>query len=119
MLITSIILINLALIVYTIPIISGLKRKKLLFWHVVMFCICFICDVSGTFLMFKLGGNKISTWLHDILGYIALVIMLINVIGSVLILRKYHSLNNQFYKFSIFAWIIWVISYALGILVHL
>jgi len=84
-----------------------------------MFCIGLICDVSGTFIMYKLGGSKIIIGIHDILGYIALSLMLINTIGSILTLKKHKNLLNQFYKFSIFAWIIWIISYVLGILVHI
>lgn len=59
MLIVSVILVNLALIIYTVPILNELKRKTLLPWHVVMFCIGLICDIFETFIMYKLGGNKI------------------------------------------------------------
>ena len=119
MIVISIILINVALIFYTISILSEFKRKTLLKWHVIMFCIGLICDVFGTFIMYKLGGNKTSVGIHDILGYSALMLMLINAIGSVIVLKKYENLLNQFYKFSAFAWVIWVISYALGIFTHM
>lgn len=119
MLVVSIVLINLALIIYTISILNEFKRKTLLPWHVVMFCIGLICDVIGTFMMYKVGGSNIGASVHDILGYIAILLMLINTIGSVFTLKKYKNLINKFYKFSVFAWVIWVISYALGIFTHM
>ena len=119
MLFISIILINLALIVYTVSILNEFKRKRLFPWHVVMFCIGLICDVFGTFIMYKLGGSKIRGGVHDILGDIALLLMLINAIASVCVLKKYKNLIDKFYKFSIFAWIIWIISYVVGVITHM
>lgn len=116
----SIILISIALIIYTISILNEYKQKKLLPWHVIMFCIGFIFDVAGTFIMYKIGGNKVPSGLHGILGYIALLLMLINSIGSIFILIKKHkNLLANFYKFSLFSWIIWIVSYILGMVIHM
>jgi uncharacterized repeat protein (TIGR03987 family) len=92
MLVISIILINVALIIYTVSILNEFNQKALLPWHVIMFCIGLICDVLGTFIMYKLGGSKLRVGTHDILGYIALSLMLINAIGSIFTLKKYKSL---------------------------
>ncbi|MCB2298373.1 HsmA family protein [Clostridium tagluense] len=120
MLVFSIILVSLALIIYTISILNEYRRKTLLPWHAIMFCIGFIFDVSGTFIMYKLGGNKLPTGLHGILGYIALLLMLINAIGAIFILnKKYKNLLAKFYKFSLFSWIVWMVSYILGMLMHM
>ena len=119
MLVISMILVNLALVFYTVSILNEFKRKTLLPWHVAMFCIGLICDAFGTFIMYKSGGSKISVGIHDILGFSALLLMLINAIASVFVIKKYENLLNQFYKFSIFAWVIWIISYALGIFTHI
>ena len=120
MLVFSVMLISLALIIYTIPILNGVKRKLLLPWHAVMFHIGFIFDLSSTIIMYKIAGSKLIFSVHGILGNIALLLMLINSIGSVIILNKKHTnLLTQFYKFSFFAWIIWIISYILGVFNHL
>jgi len=119
MLVISIILVNLALVFYSVSILNEFKRKTLLPWHVVMFCIGLICDAFGTYIMYQIGGSKISVGIHDILGFGALLLMLINAIVSVFIIKKYEYLINQFYKFSIFAWVIWIISYVLGIFEHI
>ena len=120
MLVFSVILMTLALIIYTIPILNEFKGKILMPWHAIMFCIGFCFDVSSTIIMYKLGGSKINFGLHYIFGDIALFLMLINAIGSIIILNKKHkSLLTQFYKFSFFAWIIWVISYILGAAMHM
>ncbi len=120
MLVFSIILISLALIIYTIPILNEVKLKTLLPWHAIMFCIGFSFDLVSTIIMYNLAGNKLSFSLHSILGYSALLLMLINAIGSVIILNiKHKNLLVSFYKFSFFAWIMWIISYILGMFVHM
>ncbi|MGH4137952.1 HsmA family protein [Clostridium sp.] len=118
MLVFSIVLVNFALIIYTISIFSEFRRKTLLPWHVGMVSIGLICDVFATFIMYRIGGSMVPVGAHGLLGYIALVLMLINTIGSILTLKKYRNLINQFYKFSMFAWAVWVISYVAGILAH-
>jgi len=120
MLVFSIILMTLALIIYTISILNEFRQKTLLPWHAIMFCIGFTFDVASTIIMYKLGGSKVSFGLHSIFGYTALLLMLFNAIGSVNILKKKHKyLIINFYKFSIFAWIIWITSYILGIVKHM
>ncbi|MGH4118473.1 HsmA family protein [Clostridium sp.] len=120
MLVFSVILINLAFIIYTISILNEFKQKTLLRWHTIMFCIGFIFDLASTIIMYNLSGSKNTINLHGILGYIALVLMLINAICSIIILNKKNkNLLSQFYKYSSFAWIIWVISFILGMVNHM
>ena len=119
MLVFSIVLVNLALIIYTISILNEFRRKTLFPWHVVMFSIGLICDAFGTFIMYRIGGSALPVGLHGYLGYTALLLMLINTIGSILILKKYKRLINQFYKFSMLAWVVWIVSYVAGILSHM
>ncbi|MCB2292674.1 TIGR03987 family protein [Clostridium algoriphilum] len=119
MLVISIILVNLALIFYTVSILNEVKRKTLLPWHVVMFCIGLACDILGTLIMYELGGSMVRLGIHDILGFIALLFMLVNAIGSVFVLKKYKNLLNKFYRFSVFAWSIWLVSYILGVTTHM
>ena len=119
MLVISIILVNLALVFYTISILNEVKEEVLRSWHVVMFFIGLTCDIVGTLIMYELGGGIVKAGIHDILGFIALLLMLANTIGSVLILKKYKNLLNKFYKFSAFAWVIWIISYILGVTTHI
>lgn len=119
MLVFSIILISLALIIYTISILDEFLRKKLLPRHAIMFCIGFGFDMGSTIIMYRLSGSKIKIGFHYILGDIALLLMLINAICSIIILnRKHKKLIINFYKFSFFAWIIWIISYILGVAMH-
>ena len=103
MLVISIILVNVALVFYSISILNEVKQKTLLPWHVVMFFIGLTCDILGTLIMYKLGGSIIKLGVHDILGFVALLLMLVNAIGSILVLKKYKNLLDKFYKFSIFA----------------
>jgi uncharacterized repeat protein (TIGR03987 family) len=120
MLVVSIVSINLALIIYTIAIWSERKRKTLLFWHAIMFSIGFVFDASGTFMMYKLGGSKIRFGFHDILGYIALLLMFLNAIGAIFILcKKNKESTKEFYKFGVFSWVVWAISYVVGMAVNM
>lgn len=120
MLVFSIILMTLALIIYTISILNEFRGQTLLPWHAIMFCIGFIFDVTSTVIMYKLGGSKLNFGLHAILGYTALLLMLFNALCSLNILKRNHkNLKINFYKFSIFAWIIWIASYILGIVNHM
>lgn len=120
MLVFSIILINLALIIYSIAIFNQFIRRTLLSWHIVMFVIGFICDFSGTFMMYIIAGSKIGTSFHAILGYFSLFLMLCNAIASIFIFNKRdRKLIRNFYKFGIFAWFIWIISYIIGLVVNM
>ncbi len=117
MLAISIILINLALVIYTVVVWNEFKIKSILLWHIITFSIGFIFDVLGTFMMYKLGGSKVNYGIHDILGFVAIFLMLLNLIGSTAVLNKRSSW--KFYKFSIFAWIVWVISFITGMVVNM
>lgn len=86
-------------------------------WHSIMLTIGVFLDVVSTFLMYKLGGSRFSFGIHDIFGYIALVLMLINAIRSIIIVSS--RKDNNVYKFSFFVWIIWIISYVLGVTAHM
>jgi len=117
MLAISIILINLALITYTVVVWNEFKTKSIRLWQVITFSIGFIFDCLGTFIMYKIGGSKISYGIHDILGFVAIFLMLLNLIGSAFILNK--KTVKNFYNFSIFVWIVWVISYITGMIVNM
>lgn len=69
--------------------------------------------------MYELGGSMLRVGIHDILGIIALLFMTVNAIGSVFVLKKYKNLVYKFYIFSIISWIIWVVSYILGVTTHM
>jgi uncharacterized repeat protein (TIGR03987 family) len=83
-----------------------------------MFFIGFVCDISATFLMYKLAGSKLRFGIHDIVGYTALILMLLNAIGSVIALNTHKGLVNKLYKFILCVWIIWVAVYILGAFRH-
>jgi uncharacterized repeat protein (TIGR03987 family) len=117
MLTVSIILINLSLIIYTVVVWNEIKTKSISLWHVIAFGIGFIFDCLGTFMMYKLGGSKISYGIHDILGFVAILLMLFNLIGITVILNK--KSMKKFYEFSAFVWIVWVISYITGMIVNM
>lgn len=113
----SIILINLSMIIYTVVVWNEFRTKSIFLWHVITLAVGFIFDVLGTFMMYKIGGSKISYGIHDILGIIAMFLILLNIIGSTVILDK--KIVGKFYKFSFFVWIVWISSYITGMIVNM
>lgn len=110
----------LALIFYTIGVwgekLSGTIEKK----HLVSFLLGFILDTTGTILMRQIaeGSGGSSFGLHQITGGLAVGLMFIHLIWALWVyLKGDERAKRNFNKFSLVVWIIWLISFVLGILV--
>lgn len=110
----------LALIFYSFGVwgekLSGTIKKK----HLVSFLLGFILDTTGTILMGQIadssGGSTLG--LHQITGGIAVTLMFIHLIWALWVyLKGDDNAKRNFNKFSLGVWIIWLISFALGMLV--
>lgn len=118
MIVFAIISISLALIFYSIGVLSVKIRGNLKKWHVLMFWIGFVFDVFGTTLMIKLANNGFTLNLHGIIGIIAIILMLYNAIWATRVFIKNDlSEMDRFQKFSILVWLIWLIPYISGVAV--
>ena len=108
---TPLIIINLALVFYSIGVWSERIIGKLKWWHLAFFGLGLICDTLGTGMMFKMAGGMTFD-LHGLSGLLAIVLMLVHAVWALFVLIR----NNQkailsFHKFSLLVWCIWLIPY--------
>ena len=108
---TSMIIITLALVFYSIGVWSERIAGRLKPWHLVFFVLGLICDTWGTGLMFELVGGMAFD-LHGITGMIAILLMFIHAVWALVVLvKKDEKAISNFHKFSVAVWVIWLIPY--------
>jgi uncharacterized repeat protein (TIGR03987 family) len=115
----SIVLITLALVFYSIGVWSERLAGRLKGRHLVFFWAGFVCDTTGTGIMFEISAaNPLSV--HGITGLVAILLMLVHAIwATVVLLRKDERAILDFHKFSILVWAIWLIPYFNGFFVSM
>lgn len=117
LLIFAIIFITSALVFYTIGVWSEKIQGRLKTWHLILFYVGLVCDTLGTTFMSRIAGD-FSLSLHSITGTLAILLMLIHAVwGTYVLIKKENKLIENFHKFSVIVWIIWLIPYLLGMLV--
>ncbi len=105
------IVINLALIFYSIGVWSERFSGKLKVWHTAFFWLGIICDTWGTSLMFKSAGG-LTFDVHGLSGVLAIALMFIHATWATFVLvRKDEKMIANFHKFSVAVWFIWLIPY--------
>ena len=107
----AIIIINLALLFYSIGVWSERLQGRLKVWHTIFFWMGLVCDTWGTGLMFEfVGGMSYDT--HGVSGLLAIILMLVHAIwATVVLVKKDEKMIVNFHKFSIFVWLVWLIPY--------
>lgn len=111
--------ITLALVLYTIGVWAERLSKRLRWWHLAFFYGGLVFDTIGTERMSQIaGGFNLS--LHGITGLVALILMFVHAVWATitLIRKRDHELEN-FHRFSIIVWAIWLIPYTLGALLNM
>lgn len=107
----SSIIITTALIFYSIGVWSERIQGRLKPWHLVFFILGLICDTWGTGMMMDYAGG-LTFDVHGVTGLIAIVLMAIHAIWAlVVLLRKDEKAIQNFHKFSVAVWFIWLIPY--------
>ena len=107
----AVIVINLALLFYSIGVWSERLQGRLKIWHTAFFWLGLVCDTWGTGMMFDFVGG-LSYDVHGISGLLAIILMFIHAIWATIVLvRKNEKMIVSFHKFSIFVWVIWLIPY--------
>ncbi len=111
---SSVILITLALVFYTIGVWSERLAGRLKGWHLAFFWAGFVCDTIGTGIMMEMSDADLFN-VHGLTGVLAIVLMFIHAVWASLVLaRKDEKAIVNFHKFSIVVWIIWLIPYLNG-----
>jgi len=107
----AVIVINLALLFYSIGVWSERLQGRLKTWHTAFFWLGLICDTWGTGLMFDYVG-EMSYDIHGISGVLAIALMFIHASWATVVLsKKDEKMIANFHKFSIAVWFIWLIPY--------
>jgi uncharacterized repeat protein (TIGR03987 family) len=105
------IIINLALLFYSIGVWSERLQGRLKVWHTVFFWFGLVCDTLGTGMMFDYVGGM-SYDIHGYSGVLAIALMFVHAIwATVVLVKKDEKMIVGFHKFSIFVWLIWLIPY--------
>jgi uncharacterized repeat protein (TIGR03987 family) len=105
------IVINLALLFYSIGVWSERFAGRLKAWHLVFFWLGLVCDTWGTGLMFEMAGGMTYD-IHGLTGLLAIVLMLVHAVWATwVLLKKDERLIVSFHKFSVVVWVIWLIPY--------
>lgn len=107
----AVIIINLALLFYSIGVWSERIQGRLKVWHTVFFWLGLIFDTLGTGLMFEFVGGMAYD-IHGYSGVLAIALMFIHAIwATVVLIRKDAQMIANFHKFSVAVWVIWLIPY--------
>lgn len=116
-LIAAIIIISLALVLYTVGVWGEKIQKGLRGWHVAFFLMGICADVLGTSFMaelVRLTGQ--DNRLHEITGLIAVTLMAIHAVWAVMTYWKGTAkARRRFSRFSILVWCIWLVPYFIGV----
>ena len=108
---TAAIIINLALLFYSIGVWSEQIQGRLKVWHTAFFWLGLVCDTWGTGMMFEYVGGM-SYDVHGFSGVLAIAMMFVHAIWATIVLvRKDEKMIVSFHKFSIFVWLVWLIPY--------
>lgn len=111
---SAIIFITLALILYSTGIWGEKIVKRLLLVHVILLWLGWVCDFTGTTLMTVVAG-RLSFNLHSLSGALAILLMLSNAIWATVVYRsKNKAALNAYSKFSVVVWLIWLIPFIGG-----
>jgi len=106
-----VIVINLALLFYSIGVWAERIQGRLKVWHTVFFWMGLICDTWGTGMMLDYVGGMIFD-VHGISGLLAIILMFVHAVwATVVLVKKDENMIVKFHKFSVFVWLVWLIPY--------
>ncbi|WP_294181766.1 HsmA family protein [uncultured Schumannella sp.] len=124
MLIPAIVLITAALIFYTIGVWAERIRRDLRPWHAVFFGLGLVSDVTATLMMTQIAASNPNTdtglaavlgTVMAITGTIAIVLMAVHLAWAIVVLVRNRPAERQnFHRFSVAVWAIWLIPYLAG-----
>lgn len=121
LLIFAMITITLACIFYTAGVFLERRDRTLKKNHLILFWLGLISDIVGTSIMTHIasqGGKLTEGWIatmHQMTGALAIVLMLFHALWATYVLYKNNEkTKNNFHRFSIIVWAIWLIPYLAG-----
>ena len=114
---SSITLISLALVFYSLGVWAERISRYLKLWHVIAFWTGFVFDVSGTWAMHIIAKNPFDlTNPHTLTGQIALWLMLAHALWATIVVKRGNEKELiNFNKYSVIVWLFWLIPYFSGL----
>ncbi len=107
----SVIIINLALLFYSVGVWSERLQGRLKPWHLAFFWTGLVFDTWGTGLMMEMAGG-LTADIHGVTGVVAILLMLIHAGWATWVLiQKNERMIQNFHRFSIVVWLIWLVPY--------
>ncbi|MGX4687344.1 HsmA family protein [Vagococcus sp. JNUCC 83] len=109
-----------ALISYSLGVFGERRTGTIQLKHILFFVGGLIFDSTGTALMNQIASENSGSQfgLHQLTGGAALILMGFHLIWAIVVYKKgTEKAKNQFHKFSLGVWTLWVISFILGMLV--
>lgn len=119
-LIIAVTAITLALVFYTIGVFSERHAHVLKKSHVMIFWLGLLCDSAGTFTMSLIAKAESGSGniLHAVTGALAIILMIFHAVWATVTIRSHNEKQMQdFHKFSLFVWLIWLIPYFIGMFI--
>lgn len=111
----STVLINLALVFYSVGVWSERISRYLKPWHVGMFWTGLAFDASGTLAMEFIRPGIDWTSLHTITGQLALWLMFGHAVWATWTVRRGDAVRlERFHRYSILVWLFWLVPYLGG-----
>ncbi len=105
------IIITAALVFYSIGVWAERIIGRLKWWHLVFFILGLTFDTWGTGMMLDFAGG-LSFDIHGVTGVIAILLMFIHAVWAfVVLLKQDETAIQNFHKFSVVVWFIWLIPY--------
>jgi uncharacterized repeat protein (TIGR03987 family) len=111
--VASVVLINLALLFYSVGVWAERLARYLKPWHVVAFWLGFAFDVSGTWAMHLLSDGPFDiSEPHTLTGQIALWLMLAHASWATWVARRgSERARGGFHRYSLVVWAFWLVPY--------
>ena len=119
----SVIIINLALVFYSIGVWAERLARVLKWWHVIFFGLGLTADALGTALMVRIAAANQAAGLdsnvyQDLMawtGSLAIGLMALHFAWAIFVLvRNRRSELVSFHRFSVMVWSIWLVPYLAG-----
>ena len=115
-LIVSIICMVFALTFYSVGVWSERFAGRLKPAHLAFFWLGWVFDTSGTTLMMQMAG-KFEFSFHAVTSALAILLMFAHAIwASIALLKQQEAVLNNFHKFSLLVWGIWLVPFISGML---
>jgi uncharacterized repeat protein (TIGR03987 family) len=106
----------LALVLYSVGVWGEKLVGRLMIWQLYFFWSGFVFDATGTILMTKIANSPTFS-AHGLTGFIALLLMATHASWATLALMlKKERVIQEFHRFSLMVWFLWLIPFTSGAL---